>query len=767
MLLTVNKLELQNFLTHRQESLEFPDQGVFLLWGRSGSGKSSLLEAIAFALAGPSATRAKNLDELKHELYPDEDMQVRLTLNLGDGQQVQIFRGTEKGKSTAWIVDGDGDLIEGVQAVKERVSELLGGMDGPTLFATYYSQQGELDALVKMVGHNRRKFVQRMMGVSVLDGVIRKSAKTAEQASQHLKWIESQGEVSLDDLRHNLKQVREHQQLLNLQEDELKIELKTLEDRGKDLREQLLKDEADWEKYRNLTPQLATWQETSYPTLEAENRRLQTELEIVHAAQERLNASVDQTELVSLQAEAELLSHAEGAIQIQDSLGKEQALASQKLASLEAQVKAHIMPESGESVSDLSQAQAELRSEWKRAKEDAGQIPDHIEQDKCPTCLRPIDEHSRELVQAYRIEYKEKIQQKLEELAKSGSNITQRLKRARETEENVQKAQKTLEQLQQRMEQAKEDSQRIAQHLQSSQQASEGADASRLKEIRKRLSQMATVQAQIQADTQLTLGKPKLLEQIEDNEQKRLILKQKIQEHQSDLEGLDLDLEGREKNAVELEQTRERYLELTRQAGNLQAEAQKLWGESERVEATIEHHEQMEAERGEASSQALLYHRLEASLRDFRQYVIGTIRPALEDLCSEHLAELTEGNMPAVSIDEEYNLSIKRHGEFRRISSSSGGEQARAAFALRLALTQLVSQRTETPVGFMVFDEIFGSQDEEHRKAILDGLLHLRGIYPQVFLISHQEDLKDSPLISSILSVPNAESANRISMETR
>jgi len=40
------KLEVTNFLGLKNLSLEFPEQGVFVITGPNGSGKSSILEAM-------------------------------------------------------------------------------------------------------------------------------------------------------------------------------------------------------------------------------------------------------------------------------------------------------------------------------------------------------------------------------------------------------------------------------------------------------------------------------------------------------------------------------------------------------------------------------------------------------------------------------------------------------------------------------------------------------------------------------------------------
>ena len=43
---------------------------------------------------------------------------------------------------------------------------------------------------------------------------------------------------------------------------------------------------------------------------------------------------------------------------------------------------------------------------------------------------------------------------------------------------------------------------------------------------------------------------------------------------------------------------------------------------------------------------------------------------------------------------------------------------------------------------FVMLDEVFGSQDEARRDLVVQGLISLRGRFPQMILITHFEELK-------------------------
>ncbi len=46
-------------------------------------------------------------------------------------------------------------------------------------------------------------------------------------------------------------------------------------------------------------------------------------------------------------------------------------------------------------------------------------------------------------------------------------------------------------------------------------------------------------------------------------------------------------------------------------------------------------------------------------------------------------------------------------------------------------------------VGFLAFDEVFGAQDEERRYEIMEAFHTIKEQYRQIFLISHESEIKE------------------------
>ena len=79
--MTLKRLELTNFKRYRQKNFDFT-LGLTGLLGKNGSGKSTIFEAIIFALYGESST---NKELIKNSQCPEKEAtEVNLYFNIQD-----------------------------------------------------------------------------------------------------------------------------------------------------------------------------------------------------------------------------------------------------------------------------------------------------------------------------------------------------------------------------------------------------------------------------------------------------------------------------------------------------------------------------------------------------------------------------------------------------------------------------------------------------------------------------------------------------------
>jgi len=155
---------------------------------------------------------------------------------------------------------------------------------------------------------------------------------------------------------------------------------------------------------------------------------------------------------------------------------------------------------------------------------------------------------------------------------------------------------------------------------------------------------------------------------------------------------------------------------------------------------------------------------LDLYLRKFRVELAGRIRPLLARRASELLSLTTSGRYTRLELDEDYQISLYDGNHAFPLGRFSGGEQDLANLCLRVAISQILAERSGgAPINFIVLDEIFGSQDEERKSLILNALGQLSSQFRQIFMITHVESLKDTlPVILEVGLVDEQQSEIRM-----
>jgi len=151
-------------------------------------------------------------------------------------------------------------------------------------------------------------------------------------------------------------------------------------------------------------------------------------------------------------------------------------------------------------------------------------------------------------------------------------------------------------------------------------------------------------------------------------------------------------------------------------------------------------------------------------MSNFRTHLISRIRPTLSSYSSDFFERLTDGKYRELELDENYNLLVFDNGTSYGIERFSGGEEDLANLCLRLAISEVITERAGGVFNFIILDEIFGSQDVFRRHNIMKALNGLSSKFRQIFLITHVEDVKDD--MENIISITeNEEGISSIKIE--
>jgi exonuclease SbcC len=131
--------------------------------------------------------------------------------------------------------------------------------------------------------------------------------------------------------------------------------------------------------------------------------------------------------------------------------------------------------------------------------------------------------------------------------------------------------------------------------------------------------------------------------------------------------------------------------------------------------------------------------------------------PQIETQANEILDRLSNGTM-SVSFEtqREYrdkkredkkqtlDIIIRDGAGSREYELFSGGEAFRINFAIRLALSRVLAQRSGARLQTLVIDEGFGSQDAEGRQRLVEAINLVNPDFEKILVITHLEELKDA-----------------------
>ena len=187
------RLELRGFTAFRERTVvEFEGRRLFAVTGPTGAGKSSLLDAMTWALYGQVPRVGKSTRQLVS--HGASSMQVRFDFATRD----ETYRVVRKAPAVTGIrleqQQADGSwrhLADRSRDVTREVTRLL-GMDFTTFTRTVLLPQGEFGAFLKGEQSERRAILTKLLGLGIYDGARKIAGDRAKRARERSATIEAQ-----------------------------------------------------------------------------------------------------------------------------------------------------------------------------------------------------------------------------------------------------------------------------------------------------------------------------------------------------------------------------------------------------------------------------------------------------------------------------------------------------------------------------------------------------------------------------------------------
>jgi len=246
-------------------------------------------------------------------------------------------------------------------------------------------------------------------------------------------------------------------------------------------------------------------------------------------------------------------------------------------------------------------------------------------------------------------------------------------------------------------------------------------------------------------------------EHIEEIDEQLDALRADREEQCSRKSELEEELSNREALEEELETVAERIKE---QEAVVQEGQQTLGKLDERLDQAKRDREALESTReelAECSSNRRLYKHLRAAFgkHGIPSLIIEETLPEIERRANDILRRLTDGrmNVRLETLKEKKSGGTKEtldiiitdeQGVARPYETYSGGESFRVNFALRVALAQILAERSGVRVRTLVIDEGFGTQDEEGIERLVEAIQQIREDFAKILVITHLPRLKNA-----------------------
>ncbi|MFP5504113.1 MAG: AAA family ATPase, partial [Candidatus Sericytochromatia bacterium] len=195
-----NRLRLMNFMSYAELDLDFRGWHSAVLSGANGAGKSSLLDAITYALWDKARGPAEQLIRLGQTemwvelLFELEGAQYRVwrrrTKKAGGSGQLefqQLAPGMDPEAEGAWVALTGGSARE----TQARLVETL-RMDYETFVHSAFILQGRADAFTTKTPRERKAVLGEILGLGRYDALTARAREKWKQAQAEAEAIEAE-----------------------------------------------------------------------------------------------------------------------------------------------------------------------------------------------------------------------------------------------------------------------------------------------------------------------------------------------------------------------------------------------------------------------------------------------------------------------------------------------------------------------------------------------------------------------------------------------
>ena len=779
----LSSLHLENFKRYVSKTIEF-GEGLIGIIGRNGSGKSTVFEAILFALYGELKNKGYK-EIVRNANANDKDavvVELLFELDNVSYKVVREFRGKTLSASAKLYMNEE-LMTSGAKEVTHAITRLT-KMSKDAFLHTLFASQKELTALSSLKNEDRKRMIRKLLGLEKIDFV---EKELIEKSRELKREIDAFREVLLgdDEIKQKQELIKESLAKKESLEKESGQKSKELEDiRAKELhvKKELELFAKTKEQKQKLFSELELIKNSK--SSEIMNQvKLTAELHELDDKQEKLNTLKGvKEEYASLQEKLKEQEKTKETYLKKEGLAKEQIQLREQYKKSKSDI--HVLEKEtqnyDESVLNAKNIEiviaslqenvktkhtienellAEIASEQKHidaTNQKITRLKELSSEGACPTCTRPLLEEYDNVVSSLVSVVNETHQKNIDEYKKQLQNATAQKsafeadKKAKEKE--LSELTKNINIMQSKL----KDLAKAREYFLHVEQ--KGIKNKKELDELERSDYDEKAHEEIKKNFEKTEPKYKLYLSLEAQLKRVVLVKADLQSVNKKIEELSGARKAKEAeiNLVVYDEAKhkEKQKEHDEIQKSIDAKVTALnevkvaiascEGEIKSVQSSLENNDAQLKKVQSKKDDLTDYEKIKTSLAEFKTRLNAKVAPRISAIASDMYATITKGKYQHIEVSNDFDFFIYDEGRKYPIERFSGGEIDLANLVLRIAISKTLTELSgASSVEFLAFDEVFGSQDETRRMQILEAFHTIKEQYRQIFLISHESEIKE------------------------
>ena len=779
----IKEIEMENIRSYDHTIIRFP-RGTILFEGDIGSGKTSILMAIEFALFGNSTSDFYK--KLLRKGKTHGSVRVKFEVN---GEDYEIYRSlVKKGRGIAnddsYVITPDGKIPLTSTDIRAYVLRLM-GLDVrtrkrkslPVVTYAIYTPQETMKSILEGRDEERLEVIRKIFkldeyriardNTDIVISSLKEEARVAETLREELGKMIEESENLNEEITVRNQELEELQKTFSMLTEECekrKKELEALESKRNRFHE--LKGEI--EKTHALLSSVSAQRERRTEELKEIERAIEEMKSIEKDAREYENIKSRVEELMAHLKKLENLEKSRERLlerkqSLEKGIEKKTLLVSRRaecermmselqknlndLGDIES-LREKIEEESREIYALLRTMEKKL-AEKKKEKSDLNSLGA-----VCPTCKRPLtEEHKLKLIKESEEEIK-KIEGEIGELKRKLHAVEYKRKRLQEREREARKIELKIESLRGEMRNLDDKLKEIED------MERELKDVfSKIEDVNSEISSLGSLREEYERSSSKMKnleGKWRRYIALKGNasryeEIKRLVeelrgkekeLKTKLEELEMEFSRVDYSEEEYMKSRKECEALNSEIAAKREAIKRLNIEIERLMDNQNRVKERIsEIKNRIEKSEKMLEMKTWLSEKFKPALEDIEKMRLAAINEEFRMMFEEWFNDLLGESEYSATIDENFRPVIRYEQYDMPISTLSGGERTSVALAYRLALNTMVKRALGLESNLLILDEPTDgfSKDQLYKlKDILD-----RMDTDQIIIVSHEKELRN------------------------